>query len=46
MKNGTVAPPCVKLHVEIPSAVKVNLVQPKGAIIKYHQGGSLISGKI
>ncbi len=21
MKNGTVAPPCVKFHVEIPSAV-------------------------
>ncbi len=29
MKTGTVAPPCVKFHVEIPSAVKVRSGQAR-----------------
>ena len=28
MKNGTVAPPCVKFHIEILSAVDVKTITP------------------
>ncbi len=36
MKNGTVAPPCVKFHVEIPSAVEEKT-------LPYHKPGRVIT---